>query len=67
MVNIIREAFIDFNLALELMPSNRELRRVILRMKEGFKNTEMSSSFMSCSNESIRFIDDGSAVDMMET
>ena len=67
MVNIIREAFIDFNLALELMPGNRELRRVILRMKEGFKNTEMSSSFMSCSNESIRFIDDGSAVDMMET
>jgi len=66
-LGLAREAFIDFNLALELMPGNRELRRVILRMKEGFKNTEMSSSFMSCSNESIRFIDDGSAVDMMET
>lgn len=66
-LGLAREAFIDFNLALELMPGNRELRRVIFRMKEGFRNTEMSSSFMNCSNESIRFIDDGSAVDMMET
>ena len=54
----------DFNTALELMPGNRELRRVILRMKEGFRN-DMTSSFMSCcSHESIRFIDDGSAVEM---
>jgi len=65
-LGLAREAFMDFNMALELMPGNRELRRVILRMKEGLRNTEMSSSFMSCSNESIRFIDDGSAVDMME-
>ena len=59
-----REAFVDFNTALELMPGNRALRRVILRMKEEFRS-DMSASFMSsCSNESIRFIDDGSAVEM---
>ena len=63
-LGLTREAFMDFNTALELMPGNRELRRVIIRMKEGFRN-DMSTSFMSCcSNESIRFIDDGSTVDM---
>merc|ERR1719480_190408 len=36
-LGLTREAFVDFNTALELMPGNRELRRVILRMKEGFR------------------------------
>ena len=62
-LGLYREAFEDFNTALELMPGNAQLRRVILKMKEGFRS-EMSSSFMSfCSSESIKFIDDCS-VDM---
>ena len=62
-MGLFREAFVDFNNALELMPGNRELKKVILKMKDGFKN-EMSASIMSCySTDSIKFIDDCS-VDM---
>jgi len=62
-MGLFRDAFVDFNNALELMPGNRELKKVILKMKDGFKN-EMSSSIMSCySTDSIKFIDDCS-VDM---
>ena len=62
-MGLFRDAFVDFNNALELMPGNRELKKVILKVKDGFKN-EMSSSIMSCySTDSIKFIDDCS-VDM---
>jgi len=59
-MGMFRDAFVDFNDALELMPGNNELKKVILKMKDGFKN-EMSSSIMSCySTDSIKFIDDTS-------
>jgi len=61
-LGMARDAFVDFNTALDIMPGNRELKRVILKMKDGFRN-EMSSSFMSFSSDSIKFMDDCS-VDM---
>ena len=60
-LGMFREAFLDFNSALEMMPDNVELRRVILKLKKGF-TADMSSSFMSfTSHDSIKFIDDSSA------
>ena len=55
-----KEALGDFKSALQILPQNRELRRVILKLREGIRE-EMSSSFLSQSfqsSDSLRFIDE---------
>ena len=55
-----KEALADFKSALQLVPENRELRRVILKLGGGIRD-EMSSSFLSQSfqsSESLKFIDE---------
>ena len=55
-----KEALGDFKSALQLVPQNRELRRVILKLREGIRD-EMSSSLLSQSfqsSESLKFIDE---------
>jgi len=57
-LGLMHEAFMDFNTANDLMPGNKELKRVILKMKEGFSH-DMNSSYISyCSSDSIKFIDE---------
>ena len=60
-----KEALADFRAALQLVPENRELRRVILKLRGGIRD-EMSSSFLSQSfqsSESLKFIDESSEMD----
>ena len=60
-----KEALADFKSALQLVPENRELRRVILKLRGGIRD-EMSSSFLSQSfqsSESLKFIDESSEMD----
>ena len=55
-----KEALGDFKSVLQLVPQNRELRRVILKLREGIRD-EMSSSLLSQSfqsSESLKFIDE---------
>lgn len=55
-----KEALGDFKAALQLVPQNRELRRVILKLREGMREGMSSSvSFQNFqSSDSLRFIDE---------
>merc|ERR1711990_807984 len=64
-LGMTKEALADFKSALQLVPENRELRRVILKLRGGIRD-EMSSSFLSQSfqsSESLKFIDESSEMD----
>ena len=63
-----KEALGDFKAALQLVPENRELRRVIMKLREGIRE-EMSSSFLSQSfqsSDSLKFIDESSEMDITD-
>ena len=63
-----KEALGDFKAALQLVPENRELRRVIVKLREGIRE-EMSSSFLSQSfqsSDSLKFIDESSEMDITD-
>ena len=63
-----KEALADFKSALQLVPENRELRRVIMKLRGGIRE-EMSSSFLSQSfqsSDSLKFIDESSEMDITD-
>ena len=59
-LGMTKEALGDFKAALQLVPQNRELRRVILKLREGMREGMSSSvSFQNFqSSDSLRFIDE---------
>ena len=53
-----KEALADFRAALQLVPENRELRRVILKLRDGMSSSVSFQNFQS--SDSLRFTDDSS-------
>ena len=53
-----KEALADFRAALQLAPENRELRRVILKLRDGMSSSVSFQNFQS--SDSLRFIDESS-------
>jgi len=55
-LGMTKEALGDFKAALQLVPQNRELRRVILKLREGMSSSVSFQNFQS--SDSLRFIDE---------
>jgi len=62
-LGLTKEALLDFRAAAQLLPENRELRRVVLKLSSAGRPDQMSTSFSSHSfqsTDSLRFIDESS-------